>query len=175
MSVELAAVFLSLVSRLVRSLCRAFPRVCPALVADAVWDAYAAALQRPATFELALSRGPRDLFRLFRKVAWRRLRGHLRRLATRHEEGRETLEDFGRAGGQEVAAAFPRRLEALLVEASARYGGERPEVLRAALEDRVLSGDPDAEVALRWDLPREYVNRAKRHVQRGLWDAALGG
>lgn len=173
MPADLATAFLSLVPRLVRGLCRAFPHVCPALVADAVWDAYAAALQRPASFEVALARGPRDLYRLFRKVGWRRLRGHLRRLSTRHEEGRDTLEDFGRVAGQELAAGFPGRLGALLEEASARYGGERAEALRGALEDRVLSGDPDAEVAARWDLPREYLNRAKRHVQRGLWDATL--
>ncbi len=174
MPADLADAFYSLTPRLIRGLCRAFPQVCPALAVDAVWDAYAIALQRPTSFERALARGPRDLYRLFRKVSWRQLRGHTRRHATRCEEGKDSLEGFGQSPGQELAAGYPQRLGALLDEASLRFGGERAGALRGALEDRVLSGDPDAEVAARWDLPREYLNRAKRHVQRGLWDATLG-
>lgn len=173
MPAHLAKTFLSLVPRLVRGLCRAYPCLCSSLVTDAVWDAYAAAQARPERFLEALARGQRDLYRMFRKVAWRRLRGHVRRHSTRWEIADDAVERHSLPAGQELAAGYPERLDALLDEASRRYGGERVGALRGALEDRVLSGDADADVAARWDLPREYLNRAKRHVQRGLWDAAL--
>lgn len=169
--------FLTLVPRLVRALRAAFPSVSLEMVEDAVWGAILPALERPALYDAALAAGEEDLYRLFRCVAWRDLRGALRRHGARLELGvsDETLQAFGLPAGQEVAAGYALRVQELLDDAVDAFGADRPERLRDALEDKVLTGDSDTEIAARHGLRREHVNRAKRYVQRGLWDAALTG
>ena len=169
--------FLSLVPRLVRAMRRAWPAVPLELIEDAVSGAALAALERPALYTTALEAGEEELYRLFHCVVWRDLRGALRRHGARMELGvtDETLDSFGQPPGQEVAAGYALRVQDLLHDAADTYGADQPQRLRDALEDKVLTGDSDTAIGARHGVPRETINRAKRYVQRGLWDAALTG
>jgi len=152
-----------------------FPGACPELAVDATQDTYVVALERPELFERALSRSEGDLRRLLRTVAWRRMRAMICRGARRLEQ--EALGDelpaLAVPPGQEHAAGLGERVRWLMESATRAYGGERGPALRLALEEKVLTGSPDQELARKHEIPREYLNRAKRHVQRGVWDVAL--
>ena len=59
-----------------------------------------------------------------------------------------------------------------LIEAScASVSRNRVDELQAALEDRLASGDTDTDVAVRHGVPREYICRARRSLQRELFTA----
>ena len=148
---------------------RQFPRTSHALVQDAVADVFTEALESPDRFRRALDQGGRgELIRMIRVVAWRGLRGHHRRKSTRCEllgqEGVATepcdpvtpLRVL--SGKQELA-----RTLSLVEQAALRFGGTRPNALRAALRARV-AGVSDSEAARAHGVPREYVNRAKRWI-----------
>lgn len=155
-----------------RWLRRAFPRACPSHIEDAMADAFADAVARPAPFVRAWQRGGEAaLLRFFQTVAWRHLRGHFRKRASRCEipmgQSLGMLLDSRDPPCTPYAIAAGRELEAmalrLLDEAAERFGGGRPQALRAALSAR-LCGGTDTEVARAHQVPREYVNRAKRWI-----------
>ena len=52
------------------------------------------------------------------------------------------------------------------------FGGSKTTELEAALRDKLLSGAPDTRLAARHDVPREYLNRAKRWLQTEVRAAA---
>ncbi|MCB9796293.1 MAG: hypothetical protein H6741_26665 [Alphaproteobacteria bacterium] len=103
---------------------------------------------------------------LMQCVAWRHLRGELRLKRSKLEQPRHALPPVACPPGQEHLACLAERYEAVVAEACARHGGGEPELLRAALEHLLLTGDTDTAVARRFGLRREPINRAKRLVQR---------
>ncbi|MEQ1565281.1 MAG: hypothetical protein ABMA64_06555 [Myxococcota bacterium] len=112
--------------------------------------------------------GAEDLppYRLLCCIAWRKVRGEVRRKACR-------VEVFGWNGtpstpaGQLYGTALAQ-LARLVAEAVRRHGHQQDGQLLLALEHKLLTGEPDREVAHRFGIPREYLNRAKRFVQDGL-------
>ena len=150
---------------LVRRLRRSFPGVCPATVSDAVADAFLDALERPTGFERSWrERGEAALSCLLYQVAWRKLRGHLRKKASQHEPlGEQNLSTPSTPEGIcRMREAMQHALR-LIEQAARRFGGKRHRALRSALQDR-LTGMSDTEAAREHGIPREYVNRAKRWI-----------
>lgn len=169
----IAMLYLTWIPRLVRALRRDFPAASAEAIEDAVSEAWLACQQRPAPFLAAEARSHRRLYGLFRCVAWRALRGALRRHGARHELADPAFEAYAAPEGQELAAGFAERLPRLMDEATRSGDPVSQRRLRAALEDKVLSGDTDVEIAARHGVARESLNRAKRRLQRGLWDGAM--
>lgn len=152
---------------------RSFPRFSDEDLDDAASEALLDAVRRPALFEQAWERGgERGLYRLYRCVAWRKLRGQWRRKERRVAGPALAPQDLrlGRAAGQELSAALDVNISRAMDEAVCRFGGLHPERLRAALVERFLSGDPDIEIARRHGVSRESLNKAKRFIQdRVIW------
>jgi hypothetical protein len=96
------------------------------------------------------------------------------RHATRREVGGDALElaRSARPPGQELVAECRLRLDRMLDEAVARHAPACAGPVREAVIDRVLSGDADTTVAARHKVRREYINRVRRDLERGLWGAA---
>lgn len=142
-----------------------YPRVDHGLVEDAVADSFVDVLADPEVLAHALERdGESTLRALLRMIAWRRLRGYLRKKDMRSErvdidllEAADALTPQQILAGRETAT----RVLALVEVAAVRFGGSRSDALRTALHDR-LAGGTDTEAARLHGLPREYVNRAKR-------------
>lgn len=154
---------------------RHFPRVCPSLAEDAAQEAFLCALEHPERFERAwLEGGMPRVEGLCRTIAWRSARGRLARHGTRREVGGEALQLLAamRPPGQELVAEARLRLDAMLDAAVARHAPACAPQVRAAVVDRVMSGDSDSLVAHRHGVRREYLNRARREVERGLLEAA---
>lgn len=145
-----------------------FPRVSPDVLEDAVQDCFLETLQHPSAFDAALAESERRLQGLMRCVAWRKARGRLCRGAGRFEVPAEQLPDAARLPGQPAMMDLVPRLSRALDEAATLHGGATPELLRAALLHRFLSGESDTEVARVFGLRREPLNRAKRFVQTEL-------
>jgi DNA-directed RNA polymerase specialized sigma24 family protein len=146
---------------------KCYPRADHGLVEDAVADSFIFALESPAVFARAMQAGgERAVRRLLRLIAWRNLRGHFRKKATRLErtstdaaDRSDTMTPHELVSGQQTA----RCVFDLVDVAAVRFGGGRSDALRTALHDR-LGGITDAEAARAHGLPREYVNRAKRWI-----------
>lgn len=152
-----------------------FPRVCPSLIEDAAQEAFVCALEHPDRFERAHAEGGMARVEgLCRTIAWRAARGRLARHSTRFEVGGDALQQSAarREPGQEIVADVRMRLDAMLDAAVQRHAPACPTEVRAAVIDRVLSGETDTAVARRHGVRREYLNRVRREVQRGLLGAA---
>lgn len=150
-----------------RYLRRRFPVLDDASVHDAVQDAFLDALLRPDAFELAHRRGGEvELARLFRCVAWRKARGELRRRAASQKLPALPMA----APPGQIFAPRLAGLRELVAQAAHRFGHGRTTQLRRALEHKLWSGESDRQVADQFRVPREYLNRAKRFVQTGLFD-----
>ncbi|MCB9797033.1 MAG: hypothetical protein H6741_30480 [Alphaproteobacteria bacterium] len=145
---------------------RCFPGVSAQAIEDAASGAVLDLLKNPAPFARCDSEKAR--LGLLRCVAWRQLRGALRRKHRRMERALPTLPVFASPPGQEHLADFSARFEAAMHEACVRYGGLEPELMRAALTYRLLSGDSDTRVGARFGVRREALNRAKRLIQRRM-------
>ncbi len=146
-----------------------FPYLTAEQIEDTTAAAYVDALERPEAFEQRLEQsGLSGLTALFRCVVWRKARGHLRRLSSQRERLVCELPVVSVPPGQEVAQCFSGRFETLLRQAASLFGAVNHAPLQQALEDKFATGDSDTAVAARHSLPREYLNQAKRHVQRGL-------
>jgi len=155
---------------LLRYLQSRFPRVAPELLEDAAHDACLDALERSKAFEAAWSRGGEpEVYALFRCVAWRKVRGNLRQTRRRDELHQLLPVQASTTPGQEHLVRLVDRVEGLIIEAVTRFGGSRKEALRQALVHKLLTGEPDRSVALLYEVPREYLNRAKRFFQDNLW------
>lgn len=152
-------------------LARHFPRTSAALVEDAVSDAFHDALACPASFAPAWKRDDHSaLVRLLRQVAWRRLRGRLRKKSSQCEVSSEAIEALDVDTPDVLASSreLTLRVHQLVDQAALRFGGNRSQALRAALHDR-LEGGTDTEAARAHGIPREYVNRAKRWIAMELF------
>lgn len=153
---------------------KCYPRTDHALVEDAVSESFVHALERPELFTRAMQRGGETALRqLFRLIAWRNLRGHLRRKAWRLERtGVDSAEPLDAITPQQLVSGreTATRVFELVEVAATRFGGSRSAALRTALHER-LAGGTDTEVARAHGVPREYVNRAKLWIGSQL-DAA---
>lgn len=152
-------------------LARHFPRTSAALVEDAVSDAFHDALAYPASFTPAWKRDDHPaLVRLLRQVAWRRLRGRLRKKSSQCEVSSDVIEPLDVATPDVLASSreLTLRVHRLVDQAARRFGGTRSQALRAALYER-LEGGTDTEAARAHGVPREYVNRAKRWIATHLF------
>ncbi len=158
-----------------RKLRAAFPRVCEARVEDALQAAFLALFERPDRAERAQARGGEaEVVRLAGTIAWRHLRGELRRHGHRNELGGLELGPLQPVDpGQERALMLRRELPAWIAAGARAAGARDHAAVMAALEDRLASGDTDGEVAARRGVRREYINRARRHVEARV-DEALG-
>lgn len=172
---ELDALYVQVMPWLRRYVQGHFPRLCASAVEDAAQEAFVCALEHPERFARAWAEG--GIVRvegLCRTIAWRAARGRLARHASRREVGGDALELVRqtRPPGQELVAECRLRLDRVMDEALARHAAACPAQVRAAVIDRVLTGDPDTEVARRHGVRREYLNRVRRDLERGLWEAA---
>lgn len=160
---------------LVGRLRRHYPTSCPSLVADAVHDAFVEVLRRPSSAaQRWRDQGEVGVVHLLALIGWRKLRAHWRRKAHRVELGVPcwTLVPAAVDAGQETVVGLLRRLGPALDLAVSRCGAADPAPVRAALEDKLRTGDPDTVVAKRHGVRREYLNRAKRHLEADLLGVA---
>lgn len=172
---DLASLYADVMPWLRRYVQGHFPRLCPAAVEDAAQEAFLCALEHPERFSRAWAEGGQvRVDGLCRTIAWRAARGRLVRHATRREVGGDALElaRSARPPGQELVAECRLRLDRMLDEAVARHAPACAGPVREAVIDRVLSGDADTTVAARHKVRREYINRVRRDLERGLWGAA---
>lgn len=170
MSPEILACFLELcrpaaLRPLVSGLARRFPGLCAGQVEDAVQNATLSLLRSPRSLPSAWDRaGPAGVERALVVASWRACLRTLRRGPARHEIA---LPHAGEALVLEDPEALllsleaGRRLDELLGSAARRFGGRRPEALRAALRERLGGAGTDGEVASRHGLTRERLNRAR--------------
>lgn len=168
---ELASLFCAHADHIVRYLRSSFPAMCPSRAEDAAYEAYIVALKRPDLFADALARGgPQRALALFRRIAWRNLRGQWRRKAFQRETTQLDASAYGGPNhpGQDLLVRFDERLEDVLHDAVNRFGGTRKTALRAALEAKFTGGGSDKDIAESHGFPREYLNRAKQHVLREM-------
>lgn len=155
-------------ARLTRTLGRRFPRSSEQVVEDAVSDAIAAALIKPAPFERALANNGREGVRcMFYCVARRRHQDATKRM------GALVLSYEARDHGDHVEPAQHatlrlRQVDDLIDQACMRFGHGRDSRLREALVERFRTGDSDTSVARSFGLPREYLNRARCFIQQAL-------
>ena len=131
---------------------------------DIVQDAFLEVVRTPDRFEEALNRGGDDeLVRLIRCVAWRKARAAIRQ----RRPTAVPLVPVSAPPGQHHAWALSR-LDTLIREAARRFGHRKQRALKSALEHKLWTGEADLKVALQFQVPREYLNRAKRFVQDAL-------
>ena len=176
MNADLATVFANNVDRIVRRLQHSFPGMCASRCEDAAYAAYLDSLAKPAVFRDALTRGGESmLVGVYQQVAWRHLRGQWRKKSFQSEQAFDVVPELMGGTTPEALTSADElrvRVDALVHEAAAQFGGSRPELLEAALRDKLLGGEPDTRLAKRHDVPREYLNRAKRWLQDEVRAAA---
>lgn len=168
-----AALYLQHHAGLVRVLQRRYPTTCSGRVEDAVEDAFAAALANPALGARLCAASERESWGLLYKIAWRGLRGQRRRRGFQDEcpladPELEQASPTWREHSPEAAALtsdMARRVLTLIPGAAATHGKSQVDRVALALRARLEDGLDDGEAARAFGVPREYVNRAKRHVQ----------
>lgn len=134
------------------------------LIEDAVNDAFLAVLQGERIDPVYWGHASKAL--LYR-IAWRSLRGHLRRKANRVEQPMEVLpENPGHETAESAALAesLARVLDTAINNAARHACKRDPAPLAAALRDRVCSGETDGVVAARHGVRREMLNRARQEM-----------
>lgn len=160
--------------RLCTWLRRAYPKACRALIEDAVGDAFLDALADPTPFVQAYQQGQEAaLGALLKTVSWRKLRAQYRRKSSQCELPGD--DHLARANAPITSSPATlvqsyqtlARTLTLVEEAAGQFGGKHPEALAAALYMRI-SGSSDTEAARAHNVPREYVNRAKRWIGNHL-------
>ena len=154
--------------RLTRSLQRRFGWSSHQTIDDAISDAIASALIRPAPYERALAKdGRKGVKRMFFRIALRRHHDAVRRLCVRRSAPIEAIARTQHPPGQGAALRM-RQVGDLIDQACLRFGHGQSARLRDALQARFLSGESDAAVARDFGLPREYLNRARCYVLEAL-------
>jgi len=149
-----------------------FPRVCTGRIEDAIGDACVDLLRQTGDVEKAFAEGGEArVMSLARVVAWRKVRGGLRRAHVRSEVGVDDLSTLRRAdpAGQLVGVALSDLSRAMdrAVPQSNTSPSQFPAV-RRALEDKLETHDSDGVVAARHGIRREHLNRAKRALMKEL-------
>ena len=149
-----------------------FPRVCAGRIEDALGDACVDLLRQGNDVERSFEEGGEArLLSLARVVAWRKVRGGLRRAHMRSELAVEDLSTLRRANpaGQLVGVALSDLSGA--IDRAIPASGTTPSLLpavRQALEDKLETHDSDGAVAARHGIRREHLNRAKRALMMEL-------
>jgi len=149
-----------------------FPRVCAGRIEDAVGDACVDLLRQTDDVEKAFAEGGEArVMSLARVVAWRKLRGGLRRAHVRAEVGVDDLSIVRRANpaGQLLGVALsslPRALDRAVP--ASNTAPSQYAAVRRALEDKLETHDSDGVVAARHGIRREHLNRAKRALMKEL-------
>jgi DNA-directed RNA polymerase specialized sigma24 family protein len=154
---------------LVRYVSRAFPGASIDSVEDAVSHAYEVVLARPALLEEASRRGGELVARaLLRRIAWRTARDDWR---THHRRRGMLAAERGRFTGErsdhslvDLVLTIERELEASCRTFPLRCRAR----LAAAVRQRLVSGESDADVAASFGLRREYVQRCRRMLAVAL-------
>ncbi len=142
-----------------------FHDLCHSGAEDAVCDAFLIACNDPSLLEKAWAEGgQRQVVGLLKVIAWRCARASRCRGAGAFERPHpDTSEIAGaRGGAQEASAEVSLHLQAAILAAAREVSANHAEALAEALAERLLSGESDTEIARRHELPREYLNRARR-------------
>ncbi len=163
--------------RILRTLRHDFPTAPAEQIEDALSQGLLSLLETTERPEASAARawktgGLEAPERLLSKAAWRALRGDHRLLRNRRERCEDRLpEPLDRE--HPLALLEARRAHQtifrLVPQAGRRFGARKSDVLKAALQDRLDSGDTDIEVAERHGVGRSQLCRA-----RGWIEAELG-
>lgn len=162
--------------RLVRSVQCSYSRSCRALVEDAVsaaiFDAILGVQHPGSAFALALTRdGERGLVAVIRQVAWRKMRGHHRLKSSQVAHDFDVDSELAGDDDPEAALAHKelrRQMERTFDSAAKLYAKRNPGPLRAALLDRMETGDSDPQVASRHGIRREVLTNARNWTRRAF-------
>lgn len=153
---------------------RCFPRVSPQEIEDAVQEALLVLTQDAARPDSVSQRawrkdGAAGVARVARRVAWRAVRGQLRRKGYGPLPLRDELRGASSTPHDQLLA---ERMEAALpaqVETAARlFSTASPQALRAALWQSFEGGMPDLQVAAQHGLRREPLSRARSWLRQRL-------
>ena len=141
---------------------RSFPRHCHSYADDAVAHAFTVVVERPLLLDRAWADGGvQRVIGLLRMLAWRHARAIWRKMAAIDVDVSATV---ALPPGQEAYVHAHLTFESALHRAANVAGPTRHDQIRAAVLDKLDTGDSDVAVAARHGIPREYVNRAKRQV-----------
>jgi hypothetical protein len=153
---------------LLRRLRQRFPRVCASRIEDAAQEAALTTVRLNRTpgscVQRAWERSAEDLERLVFTIAWRSLRGELRRGARRGTAHPDILLGHRDAAAQVEAQDTLRRARRLIPDAAQIHAPRTASALSAALEDRLRTGDDDLAVAIRHGVHRSVLCRARRWI-----------
>jgi hypothetical protein len=153
---------------LLRRLRQRFPRVCASRIEDAAQEAALTTVRLNRTpgscVQRAWERSAEDLERLVFTIAWRSLRGELRRGARRGAAHPDILLGHRDAAAQVEAQDTLRRARRLIPDAAQIHAPRTASALFAALEDRLRTGDDDLAVAIRHGVHRSVLCRARRWI-----------
>lgn len=153
---------------LLRRLRQRFPRVCASRIEDAAQEAALTTVRLNRTpgscVQRAWERSAEDLERLVFTIAWRSLRGELRRGARRGAAHPDILLGHRDAAAQVEAQDTLRRARRLIPDAAQIHAPRTASALSAALEDRLHTGDDDLAVAIRHGVHRSVLCRARRWI-----------
>jgi hypothetical protein len=153
---------------LLRRLRQRFPRVCASRIEDAAQEAALTTVRLNRTpgscVQRAWERSAEDLERLVFTIAWRSLRGELRRGARRGAAHPDILLGHRDAAAQVEAQDTLRRARRLIPDAAQIHAPRTASALTAALEDRLRTGDDDLAVAIRHGVHRSVLCRARRWI-----------
>lgn len=153
---------------LVRSMRRSFAGAPDEEVADAVSEAFCDLLSKPSALKRYTSWGRKQLRSILYRAAWCELRGRYRRSASRNEVYGLALEASDWVPPLDEALHVRREVSRSIPVAAEACGYGYKEQLLHALELRVYEEMSDSEAARVAGLPREYVNRGKRHLRLRL-------
>ncbi len=153
---------------LLRRLRQRFPRVCASRIEDAAQEAALTTVRLNRTpgscVQRAWERSAEDLERLVFTIAWRSLRGELRRGARRGAAHPDSVLGHRDAAAQVEAQDTLRRARRLIPDAAQIHAPRTASALSAALEDRLRTGDDDLAVAIRHGVHRSVLCRARRWI-----------
>ncbi len=146
---------------------RHYPGVCVGWREDASQDAFRIVLESYDVGEVITGSGHKGLGRLLCVIAWRSMRGRLRLASTRLERGGMPREPRTTARPDDELMV-DEVLDQLIGRATERHGHGQGHALAHALRLRLVLGHSDTDSAVIAGTRREYVNAAKRSIQRDL-------
>lgn len=152
---------------LLRHVRASFPGLCWGHAEDAVSAVGLALVMNPTTFLLVHDpQNPKKLHGLFKRVAWRAARGTTRRRSFNAELGfmHEDDVNMGYDGTQHTEVSVKRDLPRMVSTVAEDISPPKAERLGDALQDQLVNGGTDGEVAERHDVPREYVCRGRHKL-----------
>jgi hypothetical protein len=168
---ELLLALVRLSREVLEALVRSFPGSSVDAREDAVSEALVAYVRSPDRWSRVwVTGGERAVYRYFRTVAWRRLRGEHRQ-GSRCRLLRGAGERSSRLAEQEAYLLGREVYAAAIARAAEKSGARDHDRVRLALVDALASQEPDTVVARRHAIRREYLNRARRCLLAEVVDA----